>query len=213
MAGTEDDKHPYEVAAALLLGIAAVLAAFAGYQSALWGGQQDTAFTESVTQTSRAADLRQSADTDRATDESLFVDLVLQWVESPEDDIDVFLDEGLGSFILGNMTEEGKIAARSWFLSDEDFGPYPFDDDYWATFYAESEEAEELARIEFADATGFNSNSDDHELAATLLTTVLFLAGISVVLENLRLRFALLATATLVLVGSTIYLVTLELTF
>ena len=210
---TDDSTHRYELAAALLLGIAAVLVAFAGYQSALWGGKQDTAFAESVTMTNKAADLRQSANTDRATDEGLFVDLVLRWVDSPEEDLDVFLDQGLGGFILGNMTVEGETAARTWLLSDEDFGPYPFDEDYWESFYTDSEWAEELAEVEFTAAIDANKNSDRNELAGTLLTTVMFLAGISVVIKTDRIRLALLVIAAVVLIGSTVYLATLERVF
>ena len=177
------------------------------------GGIQDIAFTESVTQTNQAADLRQSADTDRATDEALFVDLVLRWADSPEEDIEVFLDQGVGSFILGNMTPAGQTASRAWFFGDEDFGPYPFDEEYLNTFYADSLAAEASARIEFVKATDANTDSDRYELAATLLTTVLFLAGMSLVLKTERLRLALLVVAAAVLVGSAIYLLTLERTF
>ena len=52
-----DDDSSYdlvEVAAAVLMGVAEVAIAWATFQSGLWGGQQDEAYTESV----READKR-----------------------------------------------------------------------------------------------------------------------------------------------------------
>jgi len=57
-----------ELVAAVLLGLAAMAIAWSSCQSALWGGQQDEAYTESVRAANEAVDLLQAADTARALD-------------------------------------------------------------------------------------------------------------------------------------------------
>lgn len=62
-----------EVVAAVVLGIAAVAITWSTFQSGLWGGQQDEAYTESVREANNAVDQLQAADTVRTLDQSLFV--------------------------------------------------------------------------------------------------------------------------------------------
>jgi hypothetical protein len=63
----------------------------------------------------------------------------------------------------------------------------------------------------FDEAGEANENGDEFELASTILTIVLFFAGISVVIIDRRISWALLGVASLLLVGATAYVVSLPL--
>ena len=66
-----------------------------------------------------------------------------------------------------------------------------------------------MSQVRFDEAGDANAHGDDYELAATLLTVVLFFAGISVVIHDRTIQIALLAVAGIVFVGSLGFVFTL----
>ena len=63
-------------------------------------------------------------------------------------------------------------------------------------------EQSKLTSEQFFEATGeANENGDNFELATTVLTAVLFFAGIAAVLDDRRIAWSLLAVAGVLLVG------------
>jgi len=56
-----------------------------------------------------------------------------------------------------------------------------------------------------------NDNGDEYDLAVTILTAVLFFAGISVVISDSRISWGLLVITTLLLIGATAFVVSLHL--
>ena len=103
-----------ELVAAVLLGLAAMAIAWSSCQSALWGGQQDEAYTESVRAANEAVDLLQAADTARALDRSLYVEVLASGVCSDDGGGDLVACER----ILANMSDEGTTAVRAWLGGD-----------------------------------------------------------------------------------------------
>ena len=194
-----------ELVAALLLGLAAVTIAWSTYQSALWGGQQDEAYTESVREANNAVDLLQAADTIRTLDQSLFVGVLTSGVcDEGEQGDEVACEQ-----VLTNMSDEGAAAVDEWLISSES---KPFESPaYLDTLYGQGEDAKLVSEQFFEEAGEANENGDNYELASAILTTVLFLAGISVVLDDGRIRWALLGAASLLLMGATAYVVSLPL--
>lgn len=189
-----------EIAAALLLGLAAIAIAWSTYQSALWGGQQDEAYTESTREASNAVDLLQAADTTRTLDQILFAQILTSGVcDDGGDDCER---------VLSGMSEEGAVAVEEWLAGSRESNPFD-SEPYLEALYRPGNGAR-LASDEFFTAAGeANRNGDDFELASTVLTAVLFFAGISVVIHGARLRVALLALAGVLLVGGSAYLVSL----
>ncbi len=194
-----------EVFAATLLGLAAIAIAWSAYQSSLWGGKQDAALTESVRENNVATDLFQTADRIRTFDQTLFLELLSSGVcEEGTEDADFVCEQ-----IFANVSPEGVIAIDEWFDNDE---LAPFDSEaYNDAIYAPGLEADESSDAFFADATAANENGDDYELASTLLATVLFFAGISVVIVWPLIRKLLLGAGAVLLVGSGVFLATLPL--
>ncbi len=193
-----------EVAAAVLLGVAAVAIAWATFQSALWDGQQDEAYTESVRAADNAVDLLQAADTIRALDQILFVEVLTSGVC----DGGAQSDEIACQQVLANMSDEGAAAIDEWLGSDRATSPFE-STPYLEVLYAPGEEAKVVSDRFFDDGAGANENGDNYDLASTILTVVLFFAGISVVLGDRRVSWALLVTAAVLLVGATTYIISL----
>lgn len=64
----------------------------------------------------------------------------------------------------------------------------------------------------FAQGTEAKTNDDDHILATVFFAAVLFLAAVSLRLEWVRLRIAVLAFGSVVFAGALVYVVTMPTT-
>lgn len=214
MAIDEDDKpldevgsarhDPIELVAAILLGLAAVLVAWSTFQSGLWGGRQDEAYTESVREANNAVDQLQAADTIRALDQSLFVEVLTSGVCDPDEPGDPEVCER----VLVNMSDEGAAAVEAWLTTEQSAPPFE-SRAYVEALYAAGEEAKVTSQRFFDEANEANQNGDDFELVVTLLTVVMFFAGISVVIKDTYIRWTLIAVAGIMLVGSSVFMLSL----
>ena len=188
----------FEVTAAAMLGLSAVLIAWSAYQAQLWGGVQDTKNTASVLELVDAADEFGRADAMRSLDQLLFVDLMR---ETDQDVIDV---------LLSQMSPAGVTAVDEWFGNSE---LSPFDDEtYLDSVYGQGQTYYENSSLLFEEAADANRHGDDYTLAATILAVVLFLVGVSLVLKMPRVRMALLAGSALILAGTAAYVISLPTT-
>lgn len=205
-----------EVAAAILLGLAAVAISFSSYQSALWGGVQDAALTDSVLASNSAVDQLQNGDTIASSDQALFTAMLTSGAcGTLEDLLNLELGEldvltPCGQLVLG-LSEGGFDAVVAWQFSDD---AYPFStEEYDAVLYTSGEEMQASSREFFDESQDANRTGDKYELASTFLTVVLFFAGISFVLASMRLRRILVIGSALLLAGSAVYLLGLPKTF
>jgi hypothetical protein len=194
-----------EFVAAFLLGLATIAIAWSTFQSELWGGQQDEAYTESVRQANKAVDLLQAADTIRTLDQILFVEVLTSGVCNEGEQG----DEMVCDQILANMSDEGAAAVDVW-LTGNVSNPLK-SSAYIDTFSGQGEQAKLVSQQFFEEAGEANENGDDYELASTILTAVLFFGGISVVLDDRRIAWALITGASLLLVGASVYIASLPL--
>lgn len=192
-----------ELVAAILLGVAAMAIAWSTYQSALWGGIQDEGYTESVREANKAVDQLQAADRIRALDQLVFVEIRTTGVcEEGEESNDIACER-----LLESMTEAGRAA-----VANVPAGTNPFESPaYLDALYAEGEAARDASDELFQQAGEANNHGDNHELAATILTAVLFFAGIAAVMDDRRIGWTLVAAAGLFLVVGLIYTATLPL--
>jgi hypothetical protein len=195
----------------VLLGLAAVAISFSAYQAALWGGIQDETLTDSVLTSNESVDLYQNADTKLTSDQALFIEILTSGACDEEEDLNEIDALSVCGQIFGGLSEEGQRAVEVWTKSEDEF---PFrTTEYEDSLYGPGEELEELSLEFFADAKAASKNGDGYELASAFLTTVLFFAGISLVVRSTLLRLILLAGSSVILVGSTAYLLTLPKTF
>lgn len=195
-----------ELAATVLLGLAGIAIGWNAYQSTLWGGLQDEAYTESVREASNAVDLLQAADTTRGLDQSLFVELLTSGVCDEERTY----NEAACELLLASMSDDGAAAVDAWVATNQSSRPFDAAA-YVDSLYAPGEQAKLDSQAFFEEASKANEHGDNYELASTVLTTVLFLAGISLVMHSLRTRMALLAGAAVLLIVGIAYSATLPL--
>ena len=196
-AKMKDKVDRLEIAATAILGIAAVLIAWSAYQASLWGGVQDTKNTESVRQIVDAADEFGRADATRSLDQLLFVDYLFE------------VDPDASDLLLSQMSDEGQIAATDWFENQE---TRPFDEDnYTSEVYGPGLEYYETSFVLFDEAAEANQNGDDYTLGATIISLVLFLAGVSLVLKGRVTRFVLVASSGTIVTLAGVYVATLPL--
>ena len=210
-----------EIGATVLLGIAAVLIAFSTFQAQLWGGVQDTRNTASSTTSVQASAGLGRADATVSLDQLLFADWIPAIVGAIE--ANEALDQGASSteeaalraeaefltsqagFLKSQMSVAGKQAATSWLdnplIRPFDEGAYTF-----ATYGEGLAEFEASAAL-FDMATTANGNSDNYTLAATICALVLFLSGVSLVLNGHTTRMVLVVGSGLILAGVAAYVV------
>lgn len=194
----EQAHEPLEILAAVLIGLAAMAIAWSAYQNELWSGRQDEGYTESVREANNAVDLLQAADTVRAFDQSVFVQILSSGVCSDGARQDaIACDE-----ITAVLSDDGAVAVDRWLAGE---GPSPFGSTYLEALYVEGEAARRASDGFFEEAGTANENGDNFELASTMLTAVMFLAGVSLVVRSRGLRWILLAGGSLLLVTAATY--------
>ncbi len=201
-AGSTTKKSDvYEIIATVLLGVATVAIAWSANQSNLWSGIQDKRLAESVRVDNDSVDAFQNADSVRQLDQLLFIELLGEVGES-----DAELTERAEE-ILNNMSPGGEEVALAWAEGEIDF---PFENEaYLDDLYAEGQELKAEGDALYDEGVEANTNGDNYVLASTMMASVLFFAGISMVLGGTRTRQVLLAIATIALVGSIGYMLTL----
>jgi hypothetical protein len=183
-----------ELAAALLLALAAVATAWSSYQATRWNGEQAKA-ASAVNKTriaaARAADL---ATSQTQVDIATFV----QWVDAYAQE-----QTELADFYRDRFRAEFKPAFEAWLatrpLQTPDAPPTPFAmDEYQLAAEKEAEvldaEAEELA----ADVRSYIQRSSNYVLGVVLCAVSLFFAGMSTKLSTPRLRAGLVGLGWLV---------------
>jgi hypothetical protein len=159
MADDNAQLNVTELIATLLMGLAAVAIAWSTYQSALWGGQQDEANTESVRHASKVVDLLQVGDRIKALDQLLFIEVLTSHTCDGDEQGDRIVCEQL----LANMSDEGAAAVEDWLNSgDSNLFESPA---YLDALYEQGEEAKLVSEQFFDEAGEANENGDEFELA------------------------------------------------
>ncbi|MCH7617992.1 MAG: hypothetical protein J4O14_05080 [Chloroflexi bacterium] len=212
--------HNLELAATILMAIAAVLTAWTAFQSSKWSGVQAIEFSEAG-----AARTESTVFSTRAGQQAL-VDIsgFTNWLNALQADIRAgAVDpppsaaeyepafDSLSGFLFVRFREEFKPAVDAWLDTDPFTDPEaptsPFvmpEYDLEANNMADDlmNAADESARL----ARVANQNSDDYVINAVLAAMVLFFAGLSTKLLRPRNRLLTLGLGV-VLLGFTVYLV------
>lgn len=190
-----------EVAAAVLLALATIVAAWSAYQATRWGGEQASASRSALTAKSDAAQQANIAGTLAEAD----VQLWIFWLEQAQ------LDERTGdnasgmAFVEDRFRDEFKPAFEAWLaLAPEGEPPpgTPFEVEEYDT--AASNEAERLnAEADaFADTSAVaNQTGDNFVLTAVVMASVLFFAGVGTKLKGRAVRLLMLLFAALLFLG------------
>lgn len=194
-----------ELGAVVLLSLATLATAWSGYQAALWSGVQSQRY-------SQASALRVRADEDTVTAGQVHLgDLLLVngWFDATETG-----NRKLAADYRQRFRPAFQPIFSDWLalhpLTNRSAPPGPT---YMPQYHpaALTAAAADNARADrvFAEGTDAKTNDDDHILATVFFAAVLFLAAVSLRLEWIRLRIAVLALGSAVFLGALVFVLTL----
>lgn len=185
-----------QIIAAVILGIAATLTAFAAYRAALTDGNALQGYTNSQLHLNDANAFYSQGNTTVASDQALFVQFAVANQEGQTD---------LAAYLTTLMRPEMQAAVEWWIATDA--AQTPFDEiegnPYEVADFAEASDLEVQAKAAFEEGSSEDSKGDKFELAVVLFALTLFFGGIATLFRKASVASALLlmATATLTLGG------------
>jgi hypothetical protein len=197
------DRH-LELAATVLLAMAAVATAWASYQSARWHGEQARAQSGSIAarvESTRAANV---ANRQGQIDVALFT----QWVDAYARD-----ESELADFYRKRFRPEFKPAFGAWVATRPRKNPgAPLSPFAMAQYKLAATTAADRLEVKAAASSQragrFIERADDYSLAVVLFASSLFFAGISTRLRSFATRTAILGLGYALFLGSVIWIAT-----
>jgi hypothetical protein len=194
----------FEVAATVLLAIAAVATAWAAYQSARWHGEQAKAQSASIA--ARVESTRQGnlANRDAQIDVALFTQFVDAYARDETE---------LARFYRKRFRAEFVPAFRAWVATrprtnrDAPLSPFAMPQ-YELAASAKADGLEAQAATASKRVGRFIQRADNYSLAVVLFAASLFFAGISTRLRSSTPRMVVLGLGYTLFLGSLIWLAT-----
>lgn len=183
-----------EFAAAIVLSLATVATAWAGYQAALWGGDQTEHMAAANMASVRSAQMSNTA----LQMTSLHANLFVAWASSISEE-----NQMLADFLYARFPEELRTATDAWIatrpLENPDAPASPFAmPEYQLVQNQEADKFQQLANEEIALAEKADEVSDRYVLLTVIFASVLFFGGISGKFQSKSVDVAMLALAGVV---------------
>ncbi|OHT18645.1 hypothetical protein [Edaphosphingomonas haloaromaticamans] len=180
-----------EIIAALVLSVAALLTSWAGFQAALWDGEQAAAYTRAGAARVEASRLAMQNGQLEAVDLFLFS----QWLDAVAQE-----EPRLQAFYHRRFRPAFRPAFDAWIalkpLHNLSAPPTPFAmTDYAMPLRNEAARMEREADRLFSDGERANNISDAFVQATVILALALFLGGIGQTFKRPRVRLALISLA------------------
>ena len=204
----------FELIEAILLSLAAVLTAWAGFQATKWSGEQANSYSEAAASRVNATQASDLANEERLADLVTFT----EWLAAAERE-GLLLEGGdgtytpdpdqLSGFIYERFRPEFAVAVDAWLATspwDETSDPTtPFQvPEYSSAAADDAERLEEEADRKAEDAREANDISDRYVLVTIMLASVLFFAGIGSKMDTFKARMVMLGVGGTLLVVSTV---------
>jgi hypothetical protein len=225
-----DDAKPamppwLDLALTIIMALAAVGTAWAGFQSAKWSGLQAISFAEAGAARTESTKAATDAGQDRLKDLVAYT----SWIGALQEEMiagtsarpsgDYQPDpEQVSGFLYERFRPEFKPAVDAWIATQPMVNPNapatPFDMPEY-DLEAEALEVELVARAEAATAEAHEDNqrSDNYVFMAVILALALFFAGVAGRSRTSRSQRLLAGAAVLTFVGAAIVLLVLPKTF
>ena len=205
-----------EIIIAILLGVTAILMAWAGWISSLHGGNQATNYTQSNNLSAMGNSMYNEAAQYYMQDMLLWnqiydyaFDAEIANMKGETDEADMIYAK-IETLMNDNCTDEFYDAIEwAW---DQDWDATPFDkegyvDSYFAEANAVLDEADALLEQGKTD----NANGDAYGLVSVIYSVVLFLLGIVGIFKKIPNRVVITIFAVVLLVIATIFMLTIPL--
>lgn len=209
----------FELLEAIILSVAAVLAAWTGFQSAKWSGVQANSYSQA------GAARVESTKASTEAGQEITVDVIsfTQWLQAAEDEgllnqepdaTTPYVPDPnvLSGFLYERFRPAFKVAVNAWVATrprlNADAPPTPFAmSQYRVDALVKSHRLDQQAEAFSKEARTANQRSDNYVLMTIMFATVLFFAGISSKMDTFRARALLLGAGTTLLVAAMIIVV------
>jgi hypothetical protein len=208
-----------ELVATVVMAVAAILTAWAAFQSAKWSGIQAIEFSRA--NADRVESARLDARAGRLT--AIDVDVFLDWLTAIDTEVragelELVPGEGyrpvegsLSGFFYERMRDEFRPALDAWLearpLVNPDAPKTPFELEQYVLADAQAAQQRLRQANEHTDAAlTANQNSDNHVLTAVALALVIFFAGVSSKVASVRSQRTTLMVSMAVLLGAAVVL-------
>ncbi len=232
MSTEEKEKKPFdpfELAAAVLLGLGAIGASIAGHQEGLWGGASMEGYGEAAALTTKAATTYNDELTTYLQDVQTDVRAKeLIWEGNEQEDEEAgsrklgmanwmlltqlsdpaYLKLGLPEAKRTAYNEAVGDEADNVMLSEDEYLTAlntDLDDEYVEQVFSGSGEEFEAADARFAEGRVANGHGDQFSLAGVIFTVSLFFAGLSLIFKT-GMRWGFLGLGTLVFAAGSVYM-------
>ena len=193
-----------EVIATVVLAFATLATAWSGYQSARWGGEQSTSYSQAGALRTESTRASTKAGQQTQVDIGLFTNWINAYAEE---------NQRLVDFYQKRFRDEFKPAFEAWLATDPANNPEaptsPFSmPEYQLSMAAEADRLEMEAEATFAKGTEANQTSDNYILNTVFLASVLFLGGIATRFKAMSARWVIILFSLAVLAYGLINLLT-----
>ncbi len=195
-----------EIVKVALLAIASLAAAWCGYQSTLWSGEQATHYTEAGAR--RVESVRANGLAMQMT--QLDVAMFMQWVDATERG-----EEELADIYESRFSDVLQPAFEAWIAldpfnnPDAPNGPFAMDE-YQQPGLAQADDLEAEAASLFEQGQANNKEGDNYVLATVFLATALFFLAVSSTLTWYKANMALTIVGAAMIVVALGYALTLD---
>ncbi len=201
------ERH-IELLIAVLLGLIAIVTAYASFQSAIYDGDMTQKYTIGSNQSTEAESLYLEANQQYTQDAALLVRLRELQLDAAAGD--ALAQEKYDTIFFESVSPELE-AAVTWAdaqnEADPDFYYSPLDnEDYHAALFGSYAEQKDQAEATIAEGEIANGLSDRQTLNTVLMSLSLFLLGIAAIIRTYRVKLVLSAVA------ASIFLIALVLT-
>jgi len=211
---TPISEEKLEVLIAILLGVTAILTAWAGWVGSLHGGNQATNYTQSNNLSSMGNSMYNEAAQDLMQDMLLWntiydyaFDAEIAELNNKPAEAEL-IQTKIETLIQDNCSERFAEAIDWALAQEEDVSPFDMEgyvEGYFADANAVLEEADGLLEQGKTD----NANGDAYGLVTVIYSLVLFLLGIVGIFKKIPNRVVILIFACVCLVLATVYMITI----
>lgn len=194
-----------EIVIAILLGVAAILTAWATFQSSQLGGAVTAAYSDGIRYSDQASQAYNDAAATDVADQALF----LEFAKASQAG-----DEATAAYIHDSLMTEDLQAAVDWWAEQPDSSNYdtPFTEDNpnWSTAAFDNADALDVqAQEQFDAAKKKDSQGSDFDVLSILIAISLFLFGVASLVRQERIKIGLGAVGGVILIYSAIRLIEL----
>jgi hypothetical protein len=193
-----------EVAATVLLVLAAVATSWSSYQATRWNGEQATAASRTNAIRIEAASARGLAEAQTEIDVAAFI----AWAEADQGG-----DAETAAFFADRFRDEFRPAYDAWLATDPldsaDAAPTPFQmTEYQLAARQDAAKLDAAAEASAAEVRLYIQRSSNYVLTVVLYAVALFFAGMSTRIAAGRLRWVLTVTGWTVFLGALAWIAT-----